>query len=285
MMSGPRARIPSVPTRETTVNGPRTRRWLLEGTDCGEFRAHRIARLGVDAAMAPYERVRLRPAGSFFLACLEGEGRVWLEGRWQVVRAGGLCMAPPRILNAMQAVPGKRWVFAWLRYDEPGLVKPLVGAESPLLLREHGGELGRAIEGLRAEWEGEREPALVHHWVSLVHGLAQRLARPWRSGSRVGELWKLVGRDMAYDWKLSTLAARCHLSAEHLRRICLRELGRTPMAQVAYMRMQRAQELLETTEDKLEAIAPEVGYKSATVFSRVFARCVGMTPSQYRARR
>ncbi len=275
----------TAPFQETTVNGPRTRRWTLEAGDCGEFRAHRIVRLGIDSAHAPYKRVRLRPAGSFFLACLEGEGRVLLEGRWQVVRAGGLCMAPPRTLNALQAVAGKRWTFAWLRYDEPREVKPLVGADSPLQLREHGDDLGRAMSGLRAEWEGERSPAMIHHWVCLVHGLAQRLARPWRSGSRVGELWKVVGRDMAHAWKLSALAEHCHMSAEHLRRICVRELGRTPMEHVAYMRMQRAQELLETTNDKLEAIAPEVGYRSATVFSRVFARCVGMTPTQYRERR
>ena len=64
-----------------------------------------------------------------------------------------------------------------------------------------------------------------------------------------------------------------------------RELGRTPMEHVTYMRMQRAQDLLEDCDDKLEVIAPQVGYHSAVVFSRSFVRCVGMTPSQYRERR
>ena len=57
------------------------------------------------------------------------------------------------------------------------------------------------------------------------------------------------------------------------------------MQHLACMRIQRAQELLEKTDDKLEAIAPEVGYESALTFSRAFARCVGLTPSQYRAHR
>jgi AraC-like DNA-binding protein len=275
----------AVPSRESSVNGRRTRRWTLAVSDCAEFEANRMARLGIDSASVPYERVRLRPVGSFFLACLEGEGSILLEGRWQRVGAGALCMAPPRVLNAFHAVPGKRWVFAWLRYHEPHWVKPLVGADSPLRLQEGAEEFGRVIAGLRAEWEGERDPKLVHHWVSLVHGLAHRLARPWRTSFRVGELWETVARELATDWKLSSLAARCALSAEHLRRLCLRELGRTPMEHVTYMRVQRAQELLETTQDKLEAIAPQVGYRSAAVFSRAFARCVGMTPSEYRARR
>jgi len=121
--------------------------------------------------------------------------------------------------------------------------------------------------------------------VSLAHGLARRLARPWRTSSRVGSLWETVGGALDTDWKLSTLASASALSAEHLRRLCRRELGRTPMEHVACMRIQRAQELLETSEDRLDVIAPQVGYRSAVVFSRAFARFVGMTPSQYRERR
>jgi AraC-like DNA-binding protein len=188
-------------------------------------------------------------------------------------------------LNAFHAVPGKPWAFAWLRYEEAPAVKPLVGADSPLRLADGAEELGRIVAGLRAEWEGERDAALVRHWISLVHGFAQRLARPWRSQSRVAELWESVARDLAADWKLTRLAAQCSLSAEHLRRICRRELGRTPMEHVTYMRIQRAQELLEASGEKLDAIAPQVGYRSAIVFSRAFVRCVGITPSQYRERR
>ncbi len=57
------------------------------------------------------------------------------------------------------------------------------------------------------------------------------------------------------------------------------------MEPVTYMRMRRAQELLESTGEKGEAIAPRVGYRSAIVFSRAFLRWVGMTPSRYRTRR
>ena len=270
--------------QETTVDGPRTRRWSLDAKQCPELATHRIAWLGIDTVYSPYARVRLAPSGSFFLACLEGEGRIWLEGRWERVTAGSLCLAPPRVLNAFHAVPGRRWTFAWLRYEEAPWSLPLVGAGSPLRLRQGAEGFGRTIEGLRAEWQRGADAALVHHWVSLIHGSALRLARPWRGNSRIAELWAAVARNLSSDWKLSTLAAECSLSAEHLRRVCRRELGRTPMEQVTYMRIQRAQELLEMTGDKLDAIAPQVGYRSAVVFSRAFVRYVGLTPTQYRER-
>ncbi len=66
------------PLTETTVDGPRTRRWFLEAAACPELAACRIARLGFDEACAPYCGVRLRPDGSFFLDCVEGHGRISL---------------------------------------------------------------------------------------------------------------------------------------------------------------------------------------------------------------
>lgn len=271
--------------QETTVDGVRTRRWSLDAKQCPELAVHRIAWLGLDRVYAPYRRVRLAPSGSFFLACVKGEGCMLLEGRWERVGAGSLCLAPPRVLNAFHAVPRRPWEFAWVRYEEASWVKPLVGSGSPLRLAQGAAELARVVEGLRDEWEGERDVGQVRHWINLCHGLTCRAARPWHSESRVGELWEAVARDLATDWKLGTLAARCSLSAEHLRRICRRELGRTPMEHVTYMRIQRAQEILEHSNAKLDAIAPQVGYGSAVVFSRAFQRCVGLTPTEYRERR
>ncbi len=270
--------------QETTVDGPRTKLWKLHSQECPELSSHRIARLGWDDAGPRYDRVRLQPAGSFLLACVEGEGRILLDGRWQRVGAGTVCMAPPRVLNAFHAVAGKRFVFAWVRYEEPAWVKPLIGAASPVRTSGSGG-LGRAIAGLREEWENARDPKVLHHWVSLVQAFAARLASPWQRGDRLWKLWDEVAQAPAAPWSLTTLADHVHVSAEHLRRLCMKELGRSPMHHVTFLRMQYAQRLLETTDDKLEVVAPLVGYESALVFSRAFKRWIGATPSDYRARR
>ena len=141
------------------------------------------------------------------------------------------------------------------------------------------------LRGLRAEWEGDRDADMVRHWVALAHGLALRRSSAWRSSSRIAEMWETVASDLTVDWKLSSLAAACSVSAEHLRRLCRSELGRTPMEHVTFLRIRRAQDLLAATDDKLDAIAPLVGYRSAEVFSRAFMRCTGMTPTQFRDRR
>ncbi len=270
---------------ETTMDGPRTRRWVVEARECVEMTTHRIARLGMDEALPPYRRVRMTPAGSFVLACVSGEGEIMLDGRWQRVKPGMVCLAPPRVLNAFYARSRERWRFAWVRYDEPSFVMPVVGAASPVMPAAHADEIVRIMSGLRAEWDGEREPRMVHHWLELLHATIQRIAQPWRSREpRVAKLWANVEQDLMRDWTLAELAHRSHCSPEHLRRLCTKELGRSPMQHLTCLRMERARSLLESGGDKLEVVAANVGYANAAIFSRVFKRWVGVAPGEYRGR-
>ena len=272
-------------TRDTTINGPKTQRWILESSECAEFNLHRMARLGMELAVHPYCRVRVQPQGSFFLATMEGEGRILLDGKWQRVKAGSLLMAPPRVLTAFHALPGKSWKFVWLRYQEPNYVRSIVGADSPVRAAAGGGELARAISGLRTEWSEHKDPKLIHHWVSLIQGLAQRAAQPIATDDRLASLWSQVAEHLDRSWTLEKLASTIHASSEYLRRRCHLEMGRSPMHHVTYMRMQRAQLLLETTENTMEVISQQVGYSDGLVFSRAFKRWIGMSPRDYRSRK
>jgi len=72
------------------------------------------------------------------------------------------------------------------------------------------------------------------------------------------------------------------MSEEHLRRMCKKQLGRSPVQQLTFLRMQRACELLATTEEKVDTIAHQVGYSSGAHFSNAFTKWVGVRPSEYR---
>ncbi len=272
------------PFVETTVNGEQSVLWRLEASDCPLLERMRISHVGIDDAAVPYRRVRLRPSGSFVLACVSGQGQTWLEGNWQKLTPDMVSMAPPRVLNAFYAVEHHRLHVAWIRYEEPPEIRPIVGSNSPVMSRTGGIALAHAIGGLRMEWEGHRDSQVLNAWLDVIGRLCGRLSQPWRGNDRLRELWEEVENQPAAPWCLRDLAGRVHMSEEYLRRICLKELGRTPVQHLTYIRMQKAQHLLETTNDKLEAIAAETGYDSAMVFSRAFKRCIGVTPSDYRAR-
>jgi len=56
------------------------------------------------------------------------------------------------------------------------------------------------------------------------------------------------------------------------------------MHQVIFMRMQRAAEILASTDDKVEAVAAAVGYSNSFAFSVAFKRWMGWPPSEFRRR-
>jgi AraC-like DNA-binding protein len=142
----------------------------------------------------------------------------------------------------------------------------------------------RIWEGLRGEWDSARDPQALHHWIELVHHHTRRLSEPWRRDERLRLLWEEVQSRLVEDWTLKALAHAAHVSEEHFRRLCWKELGRSPMAHLTSLRMQAAQSLLVSTKDKQETIAILVGYRSPIAFARAFKRWVGCHPSEYRAR-
>jgi transcriptional regulator GlxA family with amidase domain len=116
----------------------------------------------------------------------------------------------------------------------------------------------------------------------LAHGEARRIAQPWHVDDRLWAVWEEVARELAADWSLDRLAARYKTSKEQFRRVCLRDLGRSPMQHLTSLRIERACHLLTSTQDKVESIAEQVGFENAPVFSRAFKRWVGRSPKSYR---
>lgn len=270
--------------QELSITSRHTKQAVLKSDDCPALSLHRIGHVGWADTRPPYRQVRLQPSGSYALICLEGEGRILLDGRWQSCRPGMACLAPPRVLNAFYAVPRKHWHFCWVRYAEPPGVAPVVNATSPVKTTCNPALLSSAIRGLIAEHAGAAEARLIHHWVELIHAEVERLSTPWQVDRRLGEMWERVGRELGAPWSAEALARLAHCSKEHLRRLCLRELGRTPMQHVTSMRMQRAAELLEQGSEKLATIAEAVGYGDAFVLSKLFKRWTGCSPSVFRTR-
>lgn len=94
----------------------------------------------------------------------------------------------------------------------------------------------------------------------------------------------LMHADCARAWTLEELAAEAGVSRSALAGRFRQAMGDTPLAYLRTLRMQRAMHLLETTRDRLEAIAQAVGYQDAFGFSKVFKRVVGLAPGEFRRR-
>ena len=261
------------------------RPWIAGFPECPALNQYRIIHVGIMEAVAPTRIVRTKQTTTYFLACFGGKGKVLIDGRWRACGAGFACLLPAHTLNAFEAVPGVRWEFCWVCYQQPAEQRPIADTASPVMARFESLPLHSAILGLLHECDGPAQPAMIQHWVELIHGYVLRFAQPREHDDRLRLLWERVTARLADLWTLVRLAREAGYSKEHLRRLCQRQLGRSPIHQVTYLRMRRAAELLNANERTIEAIAQEVGYQNPFVFSNAFTKWIGWRPSEYRRKK
>lgn len=78
------------------------------------------------------------------------------------------------------------------------------------------------------------------------------------------------------------LARQARMSSRHLGRHFKAVTGTTPLRWLLTQRIRHAQELLEKTDDGIDAIAASTGMGTATTLRRHFNRTLGVPPDTYR---
>ena len=282
---------------DVTVHSPKTeahgvkalsiepRPWIANFPECPVLNQYQILHLGIQKTTAPTRIVRTKQTTSYFLACISGKGRVLIDGSWRICREGYACLLPAYTLNAFEALPGVVWKFCWVCYLRPVEQRPIADVIAPVMAQFDASPLQSAITGLTYECSGPNQPTLMQEWTDLINAYVLRFIKPSNQPDQLRLLWERVALQLSDPWNLVKLAKVAGYSNEHLRRLCRRQLGRSPMHQVTYLRMRRAAELLATTEQTIESISHEIGYQNPFVFSNAFTKWIGWRPSEYRRKK
>jgi len=93
---------------------------------------------------------------------------------------------------------------------------------------------------------------------------------------------ELLRARLSEDISLDELAAEARLSPFHFARMFKQSVGVPPRVFLTRLRIEKACELLETTDLPVTEIAQEVGYSSNQVLARVFIKHRHMSPTDYR---
>ena len=263
---------------ETHIVSVQSREWLISSALCPSLEAHGILLAGLTDAASGFRFVRSAPRLSQLLVCTAGYGWVWVDSQWVRCEAGMAYLTPPNILHAYQAAVDTRWEICWVQSAEIWL-SPF---DAPRLLSVETGPLAAALAGLRREVMAAADSALLPPWAFLVAAYARRIVRPEQGDMRLRRLWEEVGADLGRSWTVEVLANSVGVSGEHLRRLCQRHVGRSPMSHVVSLRMRQAMALLAADFCTIETVAQKVGYDNPFAFSTAFKRHQGISPSEYR---
>lgn len=265
--------------------GPDTAEQVSGPSAYTTLRAQGLMLAGLSDAGQGYFMHRSRLPHGHLLVTLGGAGRVWVEGRWVESAEGSAYISPPHVPSAFETFPEHCWQFAWVfTLHNEHMANLEFSFASSVLVPVDPQPLATAIEGLFHESVGQADGRLLDDWARLVRAYTIRIIQPPPSHrvDPLARLWAEVDARPGAEWTLTKLTDLACMSAETLRKLSLSYHGRSPMAQVTYLRMRRADSLLQSTAEKLAVIAQRVGYENVFAFSTAFRRVYGVPPSSRR---
>jgi transcriptional regulator GlxA family with amidase domain len=80
---------------------------------------------------------------------------------------------------------------------------------------------------------------------------------------------------------IEALATAIHTSYRTLNRRFLEVTGSTPLAYLQALKIERAKEMLESSNANLDSITAAVGYEDTSSFRQLFKRVTGLSPKEY----
>ncbi|HEX6518421.1 MAG TPA: helix-turn-helix domain-containing protein [Streptosporangiaceae bacterium] len=115
-------------------------------------------------------------------------------------------------------------------------------------------------------------------------GQAQYVAQPVAPvcGGPLHDLLEWLRANLAEPFTVRQLAGRAHMSERTFARRFVQDTGTTPQRWLISQRILLAQQLLEETDETVDAIADRAGFGNATAMRHHFRRWRGTTPDAYR---
>jgi AraC-like DNA-binding protein len=231
-----------------------------------------------------------------FIYCAEGNGWCEIAGRKHEVTKNQLLVVPvstPHVYGAGKKMP---WTIHW--FHAAGLNVPIylerlgVTKENPVV--PLGGDVQLfslfedVLEGLE---HGFTLTHLIYAAHSLTHlmGLILRHKDEFGHGEtsvreRITKSIEFMKGHLREPLKVATLAALVNLSRSHYTTSFQRVTGYAPLSYLNHLRMQRAVQLLNTTDFPIKQISDQLGFSDQFYFSRAFSKMHNHSPSEHRRR-
>lgn len=118
-----------------------------------------------------------------------------------------------------------------------------------------------------------------------VHDLQQAQGRSFLktfADPFIGQALQLIHHQYCQSWTVEALSQEVGLSRSVFAKRFREMLGIPPMQYVNHCRMQKAGELLLSTDWSIATIGYQVGYKSEWAFAKVFKKTFGLAPGTFR---
>lgn len=237
---------------------------------------------------------RLRGRSDYHILYVErGVCHLFLDGEWQEVEEGGMILFRPREPQVYRYFAEDRSVSHYIHFSG-------VGCEA-ILERLGLGDVRVFMMGRSASYESLSEtmvrefsmqrPFYGDWCAAYLYQLLNIIARKYalrqgsvnhRSEGRINAACRRIYENIGAPPSVEELAGESCLSVSRFVHLFREVTGRSVTDFVLNIRMERAKELLASTELSVREIAEAVGYEDQNYFSRCFRKAEGRSPRDFR---
>jgi len=210
----------------------------------------------------------------------------------------GLCLGS-FVLAAAGLLDGRPATTHWFWAEELAARYPQIRVDSNVLYVDDGNIITSAgtaaaidccLHMLRQQYGTRVANQVARRMVVSPHrqgGQAQYIQQPVRDVSTVDHFakvldWTRRNLDKPHSLSLDTLAERALMTRRTFTRRFRQAMGMTVGAWLLNQRLALAQQLLETTDKPIDAIAEKAGFGTPASFRQNFNRSFRISPSHYR---
>ena len=234
--------------------------------------------------------------------CRSGGGGMLLEDQEVAFDTGTVTFVAPHVLHTSWSAPDTFSLWSYLFLDVERILGPalldlpdirafhqLITSGRMMLSFDLFPWAARLVQAIIEEMR--EKPAGYQCCVrGLLLALISRLLRVSRKEPHAADKQILalspaleyIHRHYMNTFPIEDLAALCHLSPTHFRRLFHEQIGTTPLDFLHQVRVAASCALLSTSDGSIASIASQVGYASLSCYNRHFLQNMGATPSDWR---
>ena len=223
---------------------------------------------------------------------LDGKGIHYIDGKEYIVGGGDVLVINYHHSHAITPVENFRYFDIMLK---PEFINDTLRGTDDIFLflrlsdfTDISSSVNRdfLIEWVREE-QVMSEPAngiILHSAVSMLLSIIfRKMSEDQATRLAVNKhLLSYVRHNCANRLLIHEIASRCGYTPEHFSRMFKKYTGKTPISYIIECRIDKARELLLTTDRAIEEIVFECGFSNRTEFFKKFHEYVGVTPLQFR---
>jgi AraC family transcriptional regulator len=219
----------------------------------------------------------------------------WVAGdESYLLQPGHLFAVPPGLVHHLVGRSGNHhFYFAAVDLETVVRRQPALAASWPTtVVHREAGDVVYAFAQLvrelttRYEYAASGLTLAVDHLVlAVARAMTPKAAPQLAMHPAVRTVKRLLDQEFEERWTLGELADRVGLAPSYRAGLFVDHLGQPPHRYLNERRVDRARQLLETSDLSITAMAVSLGFSSSQHFARVFRQLTGTTPTTYRNHR